>query len=63
MKQGKLFAIGAVLIAFVLFFAMRPVREKACPLTKANLANDPLFAAKCAELGKVVKNGECICPE
>jgi hypothetical protein len=63
MKQGKLFAIGLVLLAFVVFFGMRPVREKACPLTKANLANDPEFAAKCRELGRVVKDGTCTCPE
>jgi hypothetical protein len=63
MKQGKLFAIGVVLLAFVVFFVMRPVREKACPLTGANLANDPDFVRKCTELGKVIKDGQCTCPQ
>lgn len=63
MKQAKLFAIGLVLLAFVVFFTMRPVREKACPLTKANIRNDPDFAIKCAEAGAVVKDGKCTCPE
>jgi hypothetical protein len=61
-KQGKLIAIGLVLLAFVVFFMTRPVREKACPLTK-DLANDPEFATKCTEVGAVVKDGKCTCPE
>jgi hypothetical protein len=63
MKQAKLFAIGLVFLAFVVFFTMRPLREKACPLTKANLTNDPQFAIQCTEAGAVVKDGKCTCPE
>lgn len=63
MKQGKLFAIVGVLFAFVAFFMMRPVREKACPMTTANLNNDPDFARHCTEQGGVVKDGKCTCPE
>jgi len=61
-RQGKLIAIGLVLLAFVAFFMTRPVREKACPLTK-DLSNDVDFTAKCSELGAVVKDGKCVCPE
>ena len=63
MKQQKLLLIGVLVVVFVAYFMMRPVREKACPLTKANLANDPDFASSCTELGAVMKDGKCTCPE
>jgi hypothetical protein len=62
MKREKLVLIGLLLVAFVAFFMTRPLREKACPLTKSNLANDPEFATKCVDLGAVVKDGKCTCP-
>lgn len=63
MKQGKLLAIGFLVLAFVVFFMTRPVREKACPLTQKSLANDPELINKCAVLGGVLKDGTCTCPE
>jgi hypothetical protein len=63
MKRQKLLAIGILLVAFALFFAMRPVRERACPLAQAAIASDPAFVARCAETGGVVKDGTCTCPE
>ena len=62
MKQQKLILIGLLVVVFVAYFMSRPVREKACPLTQANLNNDPDFARHCAELGGVVKDGKCTCP-
>ncbi len=63
MKREKLLAIGILVVAFVLFFAMRPVRERACPLAQAAIASDPAFVARCADTGGVVKDGTCTCPE
>ena len=61
MKQAKLFAIGLVLLAFVVFFTTRPVREKACPLTKAAITAD--VRQDCTNQGGVLKDGKCTCPE
>ena len=61
MKQGKILAVGLLLLAFALFFMMRPVREKACPLSKKVLAAD--IQGRCTEFGGVVnKEGRCVCP-
>ena len=62
MKQQKLILIGLLVIVFVAYFMSRPVREKACPLTQANLNNDPDFGRHCTELGAVVVDGKCTCP-
>ena len=61
MKKDKVFAIGLLLLAFVLFFMMRPVREKACPLTKAATTVD--IEEDCRKQGGVVRDGVCTCPE
>jgi hypothetical protein len=63
MKPQKLVLIGLLIVAFVAFFAMRPVREKACPLTKSALAKDPELIKRCTEEGGVLKDGKCTCPE
>jgi len=63
MKRQKLILVGLLVVVFIAFFMMRPVREKACPLTKANNGNDPDFARHCTETGGVVKDGKCTCPE
>ncbi len=63
MKQGKLLAIVFLVLAFVVFFMTRPVREKACPLAQKSLANDPELVKKCSDLGGVLKDGGCTCPE
>lgn len=63
MKQGKLLAVIGLLLVFALFFVMRPVREKACPLTNVNLAMDQDFISKCSALGGVVKDGKCTCSD
>jgi hypothetical protein len=62
MKREKLFALVGLLIVFALFFTMRPVREKACPLAQANLNNDPDFIRRCSAKGGVVRDGTCTCP-
>jgi len=61
MKQGKILAVGLLLLAFALFFMMRPVREKACPLSKAATTAD--IQDDCRKQGGVVKDGMCTCPE
>ena len=61
MKQGKILAVGLLLLAFALFFMMRPVREKACPLSKA--ARTIEIQDDCRKQGGVVKDGMCTCPE
>jgi hypothetical protein len=64
MKQWKVLALLFLVVAFGLFFTMRPVREKACPLTKKNIAKDPDFVSRCAQEGGVVNSaGACTCPE
>jgi lipopolysaccharide export system protein LptC len=63
MKRQKLILVGLLVVAFVAYFMMRPVREKACPLTTENLNDDPDFARHCTETGRVVKDGKCTCPE
>lgn len=60
MKQGKILAIGLVLLAFVLFFTTRPVREKACPLTQA--ATTASIRADCSRRGGVIIDNMCTCP-
>lgn len=60
-KQGKIIAIVLVLLAFVVFFMIRPVREKACPLTKA--ATTAAVQEECTRQGGVLKDGNCTCPE
>lgn len=59
MKQQKLLLVGLVVVAFLVFFMMRPVREKACPLR--DVTQDPDFKANCDELNGVIVNGECVC--
>lgn len=61
MKQGKVIAVGLLVLAFALFFMMRPVREKACPLSKAAATAD--IQDDCRKQGGVVKDGMCTCPE
>lgn len=61
MKQSKFLAVGLLVLAFALFFMMRPVREKACPLSKKVLAAD--IQEDCRKQGGVVKDGMCTCPE
>jgi|LakMenE01Jun11ns_1017448.scaffolds.fasta_scaffold9123274_2 hypothetical protein len=63
MKRGKILAVLLLVVAFALFFGMRPVRERACPLAQAAIASDPAFVARCADTGGVVKDGTCTCPE
>lgn len=63
MRRNKLLAIGLLVVAFVLFFVMRPVREKACPLSNKLAGDDPELKAKCDALGGVIKDGECTCPD
>ncbi len=62
MKRNSLLLIGLLVVAFVVFFMTRPVREKACPLSK-DLSNDPDFLQKCKETGGVIKDGKCTCPD
>jgi hypothetical protein len=60
MKYSKLFAIVFVVIVFVLFLRNRPVREKACPLTKDAL--DTAAQQDCVRTGGVLKDDKCTCP-
>jgi len=63
MKRSKLYAIGLLIAAFVLFFALRPTRERACPVVaKGDGANAPEVKALCDEQGGSMVNGECSCP-
>jgi hypothetical protein len=59
MKQQKLLLIGLVVVAFVAFFMMRPVREKLCPLR--DVTQDADFILKCDELNGTVVDGQCVC--
>jgi hypothetical protein len=63
MKRQKLVLIGLLVVVFVAYFMTLPVREKVCPMTRANLNNDPDFERHCRETGGVVREGLCVCPD
>lgn len=61
MKQSKLLAIGVLVLAFVVFFLNRPVRERSCPLSKNSALALARIKALCDEQGGVMVDGQCTC--
>ncbi len=63
MKRSKLYAIGLLIATFVLFFVLRPTRERACPVVPTgDGTNAPKVKAMCDEQGGNIVDGECTCP-